>query len=101
MRSLLLAGALVLVFAASSHAQPLGKPFGLDKRVPWTTSKVIGSPEPPPAYRAENAFPKIKLFEPLEMSQPAGSDRFFVATRDGKIFSFENKPGADRTDLVL
>ena len=103
MRSLLLVGALLLAFAPPMHAQPVRKEFGLDKRVPWTTSKVIGSPEPPPAYRAENAFPKIKLFEPLDLSQPAGSDRLLLSPkrRDGKVFSFENKPTADKTDLAL
>jgi uncharacterized repeat protein (TIGR03806 family) len=101
MRSLLLAAIGLLALAPSISAQPVRKDFGLDKRVPWTTSKVIGSPEPPPAYRAENAFPRIKLFEPLDLFQPAGSDRFFVAQRDGKVFSFENKPGADKAELAL
>ena len=85
MRSLLLAGVGVLALVSSIHAQPLRKDFGLDKRVPWTTSKVNGSPEPPPPYRAENAFPKLKFFEPLDLAQPAGTDRFFVAQRDGKV----------------
>src|SRR5437899_324638 len=29
------------------------QPFGLDKRVPWTTSNLKGFPEPPPPYRTE------------------------------------------------
>jgi len=38
---------------------------GLDQRVPWTTSKVRGSPDPPTPYRTEIAFPKLKFDEPL------------------------------------
>ena len=49
-------------------------PVGIDKRVPWTTSKVKGSPEPPPPYRTEIAFPKLKFDEPLELSIVPGSE---------------------------
>ncbi|HKB40745.1 MAG TPA: hypothetical protein VKD72_30245, partial [Gemmataceae bacterium] len=46
--------------------EPKRKPFGIDKRVPWTTSRVKGSPEPPAPYRTEVVFPKLKFFEPLD-----------------------------------
>ena len=29
----------------AADTQAAGKAFGLDKRIPWTTSKVIGSPD--------------------------------------------------------
>lgn len=78
------------------------KPFGLDKRVPWTTSKVIGSPEPPPPYRTEPAFPKLPKFEePLDLIPAPGTNRLFVAGRWGKIWSFVNKKDVDQADLVL
>ena len=31
------------------------------QRKPWTTSKVVGSPEPPPAFKAVRVFPNVKL----------------------------------------
>ncbi len=74
---------------------------GLDKRVPWTTSQVIGSPEPPPPYKTERVFARLKFFEPLDIGQPAGTDRLFVAERKGKVFSFENKAGVEQADLVV
>jgi uncharacterized repeat protein (TIGR03806 family) len=86
----------------AAHTQPpVRKPFGLDKRVPWTTSKVIGSPEPPPPYKTVSAFPRLKFFEPLDMDYAKGSGRLFVAERKGRIFSFENRADADKADLVL
>ena len=27
---------------------PKPKPYGLTKRVPWTTSRLVGTPDPPP-----------------------------------------------------
>ncbi|MFO0844859.1 MAG: PQQ-dependent sugar dehydrogenase [Gemmataceae bacterium] len=92
----LLAGALALlaVRPAVGTADKAGP-----KRPLWTTSKVKGSPEPPPPYRLEVAFPKVKFFEPLEMTAAPGTDRLFVATRPGKVYSFD--PKTQRQDLLL
>ena len=76
-------------------------PFGLDKRIPWTTSKVIGSPEPPPSYKTERVFPKLTFEEPLDLAQAPGTNRMFVAERWGKIYSFVNKNDVDKADLAL
>src|SRR5882724_263972 len=82
--------------------KPTPKKFGLEKRVPWTTSKVIGSPEPPPPYKTEPAFPKLPKFEePLDLTYAPGTDRLFVAGRWGKLWSFVNKKDVDKADLAL
>src|SRR5580658_8463823 len=82
--------------------EPQRKDFGLDKRVPWSGSKVQGSPEPPPPYRTELAFPKLPKFEePLDLTFAPGTDRMFVAGRWGKIWSFVNKKDVDKADLAL
>ncbi len=64
------------------------------KRIPWTTSRVVGSPDPAPPYRAVNAFPNIKFHHPLLLVAAPGSERLFVAEEDGKLFSFRNSPDA-------
>jgi uncharacterized repeat protein (TIGR03806 family) len=88
--------------AEPSAAQAPRRPFGLEKRVPWTTSKVIGSPEPPPPYKTEPAFPKLPKFEePLDLTYAPGTNRLFVAQRWGKIYSFVNKRDVARADLAL
>lgn len=92
-------GLLAASFAAGEKKAPVRKAYGLEKRVPWTTSKVIGSPEPPPPYRSERAFPKLKFVEPLDLTHGAG--RLFVAERKGRIFSFANRPDVARADLAL
>jgi uncharacterized repeat protein (TIGR03806 family) len=102
-----LGSALVMIQWHGAAADPTGKQskrkvFGLDKRVQWTTSKVIGSPEPPPPYKTEPAFPKLPKFEePLDLAPAAGTNRLFVAGRWGKIWSFVNKKDVDRADLAL
>src|SRR5947209_13086280 len=84
--------------------QPGKKPrreYGLEKREAWTTSRVVGSPEPPAPYRMENAFPKIKFDEPLELAAVPGSDRWVVAQRKGKIFTFANDLKATEKHLLI
>jgi uncharacterized repeat protein (TIGR03806 family) len=96
------ATALSFAFSFLFADEPVRKPYGLEKRVPWTTSKVIGSPEPPPPYRTEPAFPKLPKFEePLDLTYAPGTNRLFVAGRWGKIWSFVNDKNADKADLAL
>src|SRR4051812_2009472 len=104
--SLVCVGLLGLGWAADpapgGDGQGVRKPFGLEKRVPWTASKVVGSPEPPPAYRTEPAFPKLPKFEePLDLTYAPGTNRLFVAGRWGKIWSFVNKKDVEKADLAL
>src|SRR5262245_50058222 len=102
-----LAGLFLLVSWHSRAADPdeivaAPKPIGLQQRVPWTTSRVKGSPEPPDPYRSEVAFPKLeKFYEPLDLASVPGGNRFFVAERTGKIYSFVNDPKIDKASLVL
>lgn len=100
--------AVGLFFASFSRStaevkkEPSKTKFGIEKRTLWTTSKVIGSPEPPPPYKTEPAFPKLQKFEePLDLAQAPGMDRLFVAGRWGKVWSFINKKDSDKADLVL
>ena len=77
------------------------KPFSLEQRELWMTGNIHGTPEPPDPYTTQNAFPKLKLFEPLSVGLMPGGQRFGVATRPGKLFTFEIKPDVDQADLLL
>jgi uncharacterized repeat protein (TIGR03806 family) len=76
-------------------------PFNVRKRQPWTSDNLRGTPEPPDPYTTEDAFPRLKLFEPLSVGVIRNSGRFGVATRPGKIYTFENRSDAARADLLL
>jgi uncharacterized repeat protein (TIGR03806 family) len=104
--SLVVVGCLGLWRATPAESpaddKPVRKPFGLEKRVPWTTSNLKGSAEPPPLYKTEPAFPKLPKFEePLDLTYAPGTNRLFVAERWGKIFSFVNSKDTAKADLVL
>ena len=51
--------AVVVVATARGDHGELG--FRLDRRIAWTTSRVVGSPEPPLPYRTVRAYPKLTL----------------------------------------
>jgi uncharacterized repeat protein (TIGR03806 family) len=85
----------------SAADSPAKKPVGIDKRVPWTTSHVKGSPEPPAPYRSEVAFPKLTFAEPLDLTYVPGARRLAVAERRGKIFTFVNDPKTAKADQLL
>jgi uncharacterized repeat protein (TIGR03806 family) len=83
-------------------AAPERKVSGIEKRQPWTTSRVVGSPDPAPPYRLENVFPDLGCHEPLELAILPGSNRWMVAERHGRIYTFVNDPKkkADKQLLV-
>jgi putative heme-binding domain-containing protein len=70
-------------------------------RVPWTSGKVTGSPEPPPPYTAARVFPAAKFFHPLLMSRMPGSELLFVGEQDGKIFTLNPKQPDAKPELFV
>lgn len=63
--------------------------YGIKERVPWTTSRIKGTPDASLPYETERAFPNLKFNQPLAIATAPGEKRFFVAERKGKIFSFD------------
>src|SRR5262245_57388069 len=102
-RSLALAVALLALAGGSAAriARPAGQPPpakeagpGKAVRPPWTTSRVVGSPDPPPPFQVVRAFPNLKFAHPLLMARPPGGDRLFVGEQNGVLYSFVDRPDA-------
>src|SRR5205085_6811258 len=62
--------------------QSSARPFGIDKRVPLTTSTVVGSPDPPLPYRVKKAFPDLKVNFPIAVRHQPDSDRLLFIGQD-------------------
>src|SRR5438132_7566788 len=82
-------------------AQAADRPFGISKRIPWTTSRLTGSPDPPPPYKIVRAFPKLTFKNPLLLTNAPGTERLFIGEQVGKLYSFPNDPAVAKTDLFL
>ncbi len=98
--AIFLAAAYFLSICRPGAGEP--NPFGIERRELWTTSRVIGSPEPPPPYATELAFPKLQFDHAVDLVPAPGSDRLFVAEhQSGHIYSFHNKREIEKPDLFL
>ena len=69
-------------------------------RTPWTASRVVGSPDPPPPFKVVRAFPNLKFDHPLLIARYPGGNRLVVGEQSGILYSFADDPDA-RADLFL
>jgi len=99
-------GPIPITVAAAESAEAASgatsaRPYGIETRVPWTTSRVKGSPDPPDPYRTTLAFPGLRFAEPLAMTVARGTGRLFVVERYGKVYSFVNNPQTEEAELFF
>jgi uncharacterized repeat protein (TIGR03806 family) len=59
-------------------------PFGIERRIPWTTSRVIGSPEPPLPYSTEQTFTNIQFKSPLYIAAEPQFTNLLVVLQGGE-----------------
>ena len=71
------------------------------RRVPWTTSHVTGSPDPPLPFIVERAFPALTFESPLDVTSAPGSERLFVVEVGGRIYSFPARNDVETPDLFF
>jgi uncharacterized repeat protein (TIGR03806 family) len=103
-RSSFLSSAAIAVCLVISACPALSqqRPFGMEKRIPWLTSRIVGSPDPPPKYRLIRAFPRVTFDHPVYIAQDPVSERLLVAEYSpGKIYSFLPGDPSGKKDLFL
>ena len=67
--------------AAPAVASDEARPFGLEARKPWTTSRLVGSPEPPLPYTVEPTFTNIEWKAPIYVIDEPGGDYLWTITQ--------------------
>ena len=75
---------LLLTVVSGYAAETNDAPFGLERRVPWTTSRVVGSPDPPLPYAVEKTFTNIQWRAPLYVAAEPGTNFLFVILQGGE-----------------
>src|SRR5438552_491213 len=82
-------------------------PFGLDRRIPWTTSRVVGSPDPPLPYTVERTFTKVKWQAPIFIVPEPDNESLLVIQQGGekerpsKILRVHDDPNTDQVETLL
>ncbi|HEV3144329.1 MAG TPA: PQQ-dependent sugar dehydrogenase, partial [Gemmataceae bacterium] len=97
-----IAGALALlsgivgwiISSAAEPPKPKESVAAKSGRQHWATSRIVGSPDPPPPYKVVRAFPNLKFEHPLLITSCPGSNRLFVGEQAGVLYSFVDKPDA-------
>jgi glucose/arabinose dehydrogenase len=103
-RRLFLAALTALALVAPAAAE---RPFGLDKRVPWTTSRVVGSPDGPLPYRVRRAFPRLKVPCPIAAAHEPGTDNLLLIHQHwpwggtGRVLRLKDDPNTDTFTVLL
>jgi uncharacterized repeat protein (TIGR03806 family) len=59
-------------------------PFGLETRVPWQNTRLMGSPEPPLPYTVEKVFTNITWRAPIFIADEPGTDQLLVVLAGGE-----------------
>ena len=82
------------------------KPYGIPKIVPVSTSKVVGSPEPPLPYTVARVLPLAKLPCPIAVAHQPGSDRLLYVTepwayQPSRVLRMRDTPDAFEPELLL
>jgi len=87
--------ALPLLSAVASAQDKSGE------RVPWTTSHLTGSPEPPPPLRSERVFPNLNFKAPVQLVPFPDRRRWVLVEEHGNLYSFPNDPACEKADLLI
>jgi uncharacterized repeat protein (TIGR03806 family) len=104
--SALLLTSCVTVSLSILHAAD-EQPFGIERRIAWTTSRVIGSPDPPLPYKVEKTFTNIKWQAPIYVTPEPDTDYLLVVQQGGekerpsKILRVRDDPNADTAETLL
>jgi len=99
---------LLLPAAVRGDDRPAaGKRLGMDRRIPWNDSKVVGSPDPPSPYKVVRAFSKLTVKQPLVMLPEPGTGRLFILQHLGtwagpsRLLAVSDDQNASRTELLI
>lgn len=69
-------------------------------RVPFTSSRIVSTPEPPSPFITERAFPELKFASPVDLSDAPGTPRLFIVEQGGKVFSFDPQQAPAQAHLT-
>ena len=78
---------------------------GIEKRVPVTTSTVLGSPEPPLPYRVKRMYPNLSPVYPMLMKAIPGTGQLLLVAENQPwgnttLYALPDDPGVKTADAV-
>jgi uncharacterized repeat protein (TIGR03806 family) len=104
-----LAAIVAIVFAvwAPRHTPAGEPPYGLEKRIPWKSSRLVGSPEPPLPFTVARAFTKQEWKSPIYIAREPSLDALWIVQSNNKpdqgslIIRIKDDPDSGVRETVL
>jgi uncharacterized repeat protein (TIGR03806 family) len=95
-----------LALAADAAPMVPERPYGIEALPPLTTSRVIGSPDPPLPYRARREFSALKVSQPLTVVRQPESSLLISLLHDAsggpsRLIRFKDDPGVEAYETLL
>lgn len=90
-----------------TYAADEPRPFGIEQRTSWTTSRVVGSPNPPLPYRTARVFEQLELNSPIYLAAEPGRGTYLVVETlgggggPGRLRRFADDPSVSTLETVL
>lgn len=89
--------------------QPSASQAALDARLAteWTTSRVVGSPDPPLPYRVRREYERLKITAPLAIAHDPGTNDLIAVYQlssgggAGRIARFKDDPQTDQLEELI
>src|SRR5690242_11262541 len=99
---------LLVIATAKADDRPVpGRTHGLERRIPWNDSRVVGSPDPPLPYKAVRGFPKLTVQRPALLAPEPGTDRLFILSHlnhwagPSRLLAVRDDQEASTTEVLL
>lgn len=70
-------------------------------RPAWSTSRIVGSPEPPPPAQVERVFPQIAFSSPVELVHDPVRPLWWIAQVNGQMFTLPDSGNPTNATRVL
>jgi glucose/arabinose dehydrogenase len=90
-----------LIGAAALASLPAVDPDPAPKRIAWTTSRVVGRPDPAPPFRTRKAFEKVAIRNPVSAHAEPGGNRLLVVELNGRVLALNHDPATATADEFL
>jgi hypothetical protein len=93
---------LLVVFATAAD-----EPYGIQARIPWSSSRLVGSPDPPLPFTIEKTFTKQPWKTPIYIAEEPGTDRLWIVQAESepgqtsRIIRIKDDPAANESEVLL
>ncbi len=107
MRTTRIVAPILLLVSAATFVSASERPFGLERRIPWDDSRIVGSPDPLPPYKVMRAFPELTIKQPLCLFPEPETHRLLILQHlnvwagPSRLLAVQDDQAASQTEVLI